>query len=74
MKKKYKRIYVAVFLAMCTVPMLFYPFSKSGAALEKREPVKTPSLTADGMLNNDFSGECEAFLADRLPFRPAAPW
>lgn len=71
MKKKYKRIYIAVFLAMCTVPMLLYPFSKSGAALEKRDPVKTPSLTADGMLNNDFSGECEAFLADRLPFRPA---
>ena len=71
MKKKYKRIYIAVFLAMCTVPMLFYPFSKSGAALEKRDPVKAPSLTADGMVNTDFSEECEDFLADRLPFRSA---
>ena len=69
MKTKYKRIYIAAFLAMCAIPMVLYPFSSSGAALEKRAPVEEPMLVKDGMLNTDFSTECEAWLSDRLPMR-----
>ncbi len=70
MKKWFKVIYICIFLAICSAPLCFMPFVKNDASLEKRELSKLPSYMEKGRLNVDFSTEFEAWMSDRIPFRP----
>lgn len=68
-RKDLQKIYSAVFIAMCTIPMLCFPFAPKNAELEKKALAETPQFIRDGALNDNFSQDCEAWLNDRLPFR-----
>ncbi len=70
MKKTFKIIYICVFLLICLAPLCLMPFVKNDASLEKRELAKLPSYMEKGRLNVDFSTEFEAWMSDRIPFRP----
>ncbi len=68
-KRNIKQIYSAVFLIMCSVPMVCFPFAHETESLEKKALSETPAVFRDGELNTDFSTECETWLSERLPFR-----
>jgi len=70
MKKAFKIVYSVIFLLICMFPLVFMPFVKNDTSLEKRELNKFPAYMEKGRLNVDFSTQFEAWLNDRIPFRP----
>ncbi|MBO6114561.1 MAG: hypothetical protein J6P57_05845 [Lachnospiraceae bacterium] len=69
MSKVFKIVYSVVFFLVCAVPLIFMPFFKNDASLEKRALNKFPSFVSDGKLNTEFSSQFEAWFNDRIPFR-----
>jgi hypothetical protein len=67
--KKLKFIYAIVFVVICFIPLVFMPFVKNNAEIEKRELTAFPSFIEDGKFNVNFSEQFESWFNDRLPFR-----
>lgn len=67
--RKWKLIYVVVFVATCFLPLLLMPFFKNSSHLEKRELSKFPNFIENGKFNVNFSTEFESWFNDRLPLR-----
>ncbi len=63
-------VFIVLFLAILTAPMVFADFSGSGVSEnENRYLADLPKLTVDGKLNEAFSAEVEDWLMDHMGFR-----
>lgn len=70
MKRAFKLIYLAVFLAICVVGAATMPFIQQDGASEKRVLAQFPSLLAeDGGLNLQFPTQFEDWLDDHIGLR-----
>ncbi len=69
MKKAFKVVYSALFLAVCATPLALMPFAESNAEIEKKALAEMPALVSDGKLNTEFSEQFESWFNDRLPLR-----
>ena len=70
MNKVFKSVYTALFFLVCATPLCLMPFLKNDVDIEKNGMAKMPKYVDGGKLNNDFSGEFEAYFNDRIPLRP----
>lgn len=69
MNKKLKVIYIVSFFIICTVPMLFMPFSKSDTS-ENRKLSSFPSfISENGSINLNWTSEFQTYISEHFAFR-----
>lgn len=69
LKKSLLIAYIVVFFSICIIPIVVFPFLQNSEMIEKKELSAAPSLIKDGMINTDFSSECNSYISDHFPFR-----
>ena len=69
MKKRFKILYIVIFMLISLLPMLLFPFVKENAQIEKRTFAAFPSYIEDGHLNRNFGDQFEAWFNDHIPLR-----
>lgn len=69
-KKIYNVVFIVLFLAVLTVPLLFTNWSSGGVSEdENRTLAAFPNLTAEGRFNQQFTGEFETWFMDHVGLR-----
>ena len=69
MKKKFNILYIAVFMLICCLPMVFRPFSGGAKQIGNEKESEFPKLFTENGLNGDFSKEADAWFSKQNPFR-----
>lgn len=70
MNKKIQISYIAVFMVMCSLPLLCLPLFPEESNAEKRELSQFPSISADGGgFNKDWSSQFETYFSEHFAFR-----
>lgn len=69
-KRIYNCVFIILFLAVLTVPLLLTNWSGGGVSEdENRTLADFPSITADGKWNEQFTGEFETWFMDHMGLR-----
>lgn len=69
MKKKFDIAFIAVFITLCLLPLLFMWTSKDTSETEKRELSEFPSLIVEGKINSGFSTQFDTWISEHMGFR-----
>lgn len=70
LKKIYNTVFIIAFLAILAVPLLLTDFSSGGISEDENRVLATfPAIQADGVLNENFTGEFEVWFRDHLGLR-----
>ncbi len=64
-------IFIAIFVAVCAVPMMGMVFGYKNISAEKRALPKMPSISSQGGINTKFTQEFDNYFTDNFAFRPA---
>lgn len=69
MNRKIKIIYIVSFFIICTIPILFMPFSKNDTS-ENRKLSSFPSfISENGSINLNWTAEFETYISEHFAFR-----
>lgn len=71
MKKQFfLKLYSALFIGICAVPLVCMPFVKSDSSAEKKTPVKFPSvMTDDEKINFEYFSQLDKWFSENFAFR-----
>lgn len=70
MKKVIMLIFVSLFIAICSAPLIGLLLGYKNINVEKRPLATMPELIAEGELNTSYPKGIEDYLADHYAFRP----
>lgn len=69
MKNKLYILYIVIFFAICTAPLILMPLTYSSESAENRTLADAPEIIADGGFNMSVGSDTENWLADHFAFR-----
>ncbi|MDE6519734.1 MAG: hypothetical protein K2K91_04640 [Ruminococcus sp.] len=71
MKKQFfLKLYSALFIGICAVPLVCMPFVKADSSAEKKTPVEFPSvMTEDKKINFDYFSQLDNWFSENFAFR-----
>lgn len=69
--KKIQILFSAIFLAIISLPIVFFDFKSEQNLREKRSLARFPILIEDGKFNSKFAAAAEGYINDRFGFRQA---